>query len=253
MIKFIYCFALFLNILSCNAQIEDNPERKTFTFLASDDLEITADLYAPHPADSPFIILFHQAHWSRREYYEIAPRLNKLGFNCMAIDQRSGKEVLGVYNETFRKAKEKGFGTSYIDAEIDINSAIDFAKNKYPKAKIIIWGSSYSSALVLKIAGERNDISGVLSFAPGEYFEEYGKPKDYVARSAKKIEIPVFITSMRSEKVFWTDIYDKIPSKNKEFFVPQTEGQHGSRALWERFPEHENYWKAVEIFLSKLK
>ena len=34
-----------------------------------------ADLYIAHDASAPFILLFHQAGWSRGEYLEIAPKL----------------------------------------------------------------------------------------------------------------------------------------------------------------------------------
>ncbi len=227
--------------------------QKKITFKASDGLEITADLYASNPVDSPFIILFHQARWSRGEYIEIAPKLNKLGFNCIAIDQRSGGQVNDVINETHQRAEKQKLGTKYVDAEVDINSAIKYVKKEYPKAKkIIIWGSSYSSALVLKIGGDRNDVDAILSFAPGEYFEDMGKPADYVTQSAKNIMVPVFITSMKSEKSNWWSIYEAIPSIGKDYFVPETAGQHGSRALWKKFPEHKNYWKAVEAFLKRI-
>jgi len=64
---------------------------KTITFPSSDGVKITADLYILHTdKNTPFIVLFHQAGFSRGEYREITPKLNRLGFNCMAIDQRSG-------------------------------------------------------------------------------------------------------------------------------------------------------------------
>ncbi len=223
------------------------------TFKASDGLEITADLYVSNPVENSFIILFHQARWSRGEYIEIAPKLNKLGFNCLAIDQRSGGEVNNIINETHQRAEKQKLETTYVDAEVDINSAVDFINKEYPKAKkLIIWGSSYSSALVIKIAGDRNDIDAVLSFAPGEYFDDLGKPTDYVTQSAKNIVVPVFITSAKDEKPNWWNIYQIIPSIGKTYFLPETEGQHGSRALWEKFPEHKLYWEAVTAFLNRL-
>lgn len=225
--------------------------QEKIVFESSDGLKVTADLYVTNPEDSPFIILFHQARWSRGEYLEIAPKLSKLGFNSMAIDQRSGGEVKGVINETHRLAIEKGLPTEYTDAEVDMNSAIDFVKTKFNKAsKLIIWGSSYSSALVLKIAGDRKDIDGTLSFAPGEYFPNKGK--NYITKSAINITKPVFITSAKNEKIEWWEIYNKIPSSKKAYFLPNTNGQHGSRALWEMFPEHKDYWNAVTKFLKTI-
>ncbi len=82
--------------------------KETISFKTADSLEVTADLYLTNPDKAPFIILFHQANWSRGEYLEIAPKLIKMGFNCMAVDQRSGDKVNGVLNETHRRALEQG-------------------------------------------------------------------------------------------------------------------------------------------------
>jgi len=228
--------------------------QKKINFKSSDGLEITADLYITNSEDSPLIVLFHQAGWSRGEYLEIAPKLNKLGYNCIAIDQRSGGEINGVVNETHQRAKEQKKGTQYTDAEIDMMATIKYVKSNHSKAKkLIIWGSSYSSALALKIAGDgRVEIDAVLSFAPGEYFERMGESADFIGESATNIMVPTFITSAKSEKNNWWSIYESIPAIGKDFYLPKTEGQHGSSALWEKFTDHKGYWLAVEEFLKSL-
>lgn len=244
--KLLVIFNILLLSVACNAQERVN---KLVTFDAVDDLKVSASLYLKNSLDSPFIILFHQAGWSKGEYLETAPKLNELGFNCMAVDQRSGKEVNGVTNETHHRAKERKLPTKYENAEVDMIAAIDYVKKNYPSAKkVILLGSSYSSALVLKLAGERKDIDAVLSFSPGEYFGT----KDYITKSAKNITVPVFITSAKGEKKNWQNIYLSIPSKKKQYFLPTSGGQHGSRALWKKFPQHEEYWKAVKAFLASL-
>jgi len=228
--------------------------QKKINFKSSDGLEITADLYIEHSVEAPIIILFHQAGWSRGEYLDIAPKLNKLGYNCIAIDQRSGGEINGVINETHQRAKNLKKGTQYTDAEIDMMAAIQFVKSSFPNAKKhIIWGSSYSSALALKIAGDgRIEIDAVLSFAPGEYFVSMGESPNFIRERAANIMIPTFITSAKSEKQNWWEIYESIPAIGKDFYLPKTEGQHGSRALWEKFTDHKGYWLAVEEFLKSL-
>lgn len=228
--------------------------QEKITFPSKDGLEITGDKYFSHPTTAPLIILFHQAGWSRGEYKEIAPKLNKLGYNCIAIDQRSGGEINGVVNETHQRAVVKKLATKYVDAEQDMIAAIQYVKSKYAKAsKIVVWGSSYSSALALKIAGDgRVTFDAALSFAPGEYFESMGESATFIKDAAQNITIPTFITSAKSEKQNWWKIYESIPAIGKDYFIPKTEGQHGSRALWEKFPEHKAYWSAVEQFLKKL-
>lgn len=222
-------------------------------FESKDGLKVTADLYKPH-VKAPFIVLFHQAGWSRGEYKEIAPKLNEMGFNCLAVDQRSGGEVNGVVNQTKARAEKAGKGTTYVDALQDMEAALDFVKRNYQPSKLIIWGSSYSSALSLKLAGDRSDeIDAVLAFAPGEYFRRLGKSADYVTTSARKIKKPTFITSAKSEKTNWWGIYEAIPTTDKQFYLPSTKGNHGSRALWEKFSDNSGYWEAVKKFLNKVK
>jgi len=241
--------ALLLLVLIVTINL--NAQTKTVEFLSTDSLKITADLYLQNNDKStPFIILFHRARWSRGEYIEIAPKLNKLGFNCMAIDQRSGDTVNEIPNETSKRAQSKGLKVDYIDTYPDLLAAIDYAKTNYAKGKLIIWGSSYSSSLVLYIAGQRNDIDGVLAFSPRESFECVGKPSNWVGESAKNISVPVFITSAKGEEANWKPIFKNIRSSIKQSFIPETEGNHGSRALWSEFDDSSEYWKAVEEFLK---
>jgi dienelactone hydrolase len=240
---------IFLSILTFQLFSQEK-----ITFKASDGLEITASLYITNPETSPLILLFHQAGWSRGEYNEIAPKLNKLGFNCIAIDQRSGGEVNGIINETYKRALLENKGTSYVDALVDLNSAINYARSNYKKAKkLIIWGSSYSAGLVLKIAGDRKDVDAVLAFSPGEYFAKLGRADDWIKKSAKNITIPTFITSAKLEKKKWWEIAEVIPASNKAYFLPTKLGKHGSRALWNKFSDSKEYWKAVEEFLEVIK
>ncbi len=227
---------------------------KTITFPSLDSLEISADLYMPHEKTAPYIILFHRAHWSRGEYREIAPKLNALGFNCLAVDQRSGSEVNDVKNETAARAEVSGKPTTYVDALQDMQAALDFVRKNYAKGKLIIWGSSYSSSLALILAGQNeNTVDGVLAFAPGEYFLRLGKPKNWVQIHAKRLDCPVFITSAKKEAPNWKAIFEAIPSDKKVSFIPETEGIHGSQALWESTADNAAYWKAVKKFLKQFK
>jgi alpha-beta hydrolase superfamily lysophospholipase len=231
-----------------------NDDMVTRAFPSRDGLQITADIYMKHDdKKTPFIVLFHQAKWSRGEYREIAPRLNELGFNCMAVDLRSGGEVNGVTNKTAMSAKAKGKGTTYIEALPDIEVALKYARKFYSEGKLIAWGSSYSAALVLKVAGDSpGTVDGVIAFSPGEYFARLGKSPTWIAESAATIRQPVFIASAKGEQKAWSSLFKAIPSKNKASYIPEkTEGNHGSRALWKQFRDSTGYWQALESFLKK--
>lgn len=234
------------NLFVANAQ-------ETINFPAGDGVDIAANLYKMAPDTATFIILFHQAGWSRGEYLEIAPQLNAMGYNCMAVDQRSGKGVNGVDNITVQNARKAMKDTRYIDAYQDIEAAVDYAKQYHAKGKVIIWGSSYSSSLVLKYAGDNpNSIEAVLAFSPGEYFKSMGKPGDFIQSSAKNIKCPSFITSARGEKGSWWKIHEVISTDTKAYYLPETTGNHGSRALWQKFSDNGGYWEAVKAFLWKI-
>ncbi|MEA2042385.1 MAG: alpha/beta fold hydrolase [Bacteroidota bacterium] len=225
------------------------PIFKTINFISADSLTITADLYMTKDEQAPFIILFHQAMFSRGSYREIAPKLNQLGFNCLAVDQRSGNRSRGVINLTHKAAKKSHLKTKYADAYPDLEAALNFVKESYNSETLLVWGSSYSAALVFVLTADYpSSIDGVLAFSPGEYFSFRGqKIEDFSA----KVNCPVFITSAKSEKKDWISIFNKTAGKEKTGFVPQVEGQHGSKALWSKNFGYESYWEAVNKFLEQ--
>lgn len=240
------CFCcIFLSF----AQSEPDLLGETITFKASDGISITADVYMAHESSAPFIILYHQARYSRGEYRSIAPQLNAMGFNCMAVDQRSGDKVNGVINETHKVAFAAKLPTEYLDAIPDVEAAYLYVKYSIKPDKIILWGSSYSAAILFYMGSEHHkNLSGILCFAPGDYFKINNKElKTYAA----KITCPVFVTSAKNEYKNWKGIYDQVKSE-KSYFLPETEGKHGSKALWKDNPSHQAYWTAVTKFLKSL-
>ena len=221
---------------------------RTTIIQSKDGLAITADIYEVENSDKPVILLFHQARYSRGEYIEIAPKLNELGYTCVAIDQRSGDSVNGVDNETYKAAKAAGKGTEFVDAIDDLRAAIDFALAEFYTDQVVLWGSSYSSSLVLILGNEYADqAAAILSFAPGEYFTyEEKKIEDYAAG----LNTPVFFTSAKNEYNNWKAIYESIPSTSKDNYLPEDQGYHGSKALWEKSKGYKTYWEHVISFLE---
>jgi pimeloyl-ACP methyl ester carboxylesterase len=245
----LFCVALAAH---CNGKQEQihKSATETITFQSLDSLSITADLYITHGKTVPFILLFHRAHWSRGEYQEIAPKLNELGFNCMAIDQRSGEEINGVVNQTALQADKLKKSKFYIAALPDLEVALYYVRDRWEPEKIIIWGSSYSAALVFYLSYKYpDDIDGIIAFSLGEYTTVDEKEVNYYAQFVK---CPVFIASAADERNKWESIYENIPqSTGKSFFIPASGGKHGSEALWNKNPNHEQYWQALQTFLKK--
>lgn len=242
-------FFCLLASKSALSQANDNFFGEIIKFKSSDGLTITADLYMAHESSAPFIILCHQANYSRGEYREIAPILNEMGFNCMALDQRSGERVNGVENETHKAALDSNLPTGYVNAVQDIEAAYLYVKYHIKPQKTILWGSSYSASIVLYMGRVHyKNITGVMSFSPGEYFKINNKT---IGTYAQRITCPVFVTSAKSEYNEWKSIYKNIKAK-KEYFLPELQGKHGSKALWANNPSHREYWAAVKKFLEKI-
>lgn len=238
----IIAFAFFLSI-KISAQIGYT----TLIIPAPDGLTITADLYV---ADStaPVILLCHQAGYSRGEYLETAKRLQKFGFTCLAIDQRSGKECNAVRNETARAAMLGHYPRNYIDAKYDLVAGIDFLYANYHR-RVIVMGSSYSASLALLEAKENPQVAAVVVFSPGEYFGE----KDFVSKKIAGLDKPLYATSALSESADVTDLLKDVTSQLKVQFIPTSEGNHGSKVLWTSNSNNQEYWLTLMAFLSKVR
>lgn len=219
------------------------------TFPSIDGLPISANLY--HNNDTfPVILLCHQAQYNKAEYDEIAITLYNKGFNLIAIDQRSGGTLFGKENETFVKATQLGKPTDYLDAEQDIQAAIEYAYKKYNK-EIILWGSSYSSTLALFFASSNNKVKAVIAFSPGNYFAD---KKKSLKEELKSFSKPMFVTSSKEESEELKGLLTTLSwTKDQVQFIPKEKGKHGSKALWKDNPDNEEYWIALNAFLEKLK
>lgn len=220
------------------------PAQKTITFPSKDGLTITADEYIIDDT-MPYMILCHQAGYSRGEYSETAGRFQKFGYNCLAIDARSGKEINGIKNETAALALKKKRSTDFLDAEQDIVAAIDYVYKK-TKKKVILVGSSYSASLVLKIATTNDKVKAVLAFSPGEHFGTKLNLKETI----KALDKPVFTTSSKAEAADLSILMKGVKASNKTQFTPSAQGDHGSKALWkETNPNYHEYWMALLMFM----
>lgn len=249
---------LGIALISCSTSNQSNKkevtisklsnEPKKIQFISLDSVLVTANLY-DRGNEFPVIILCHQARFNKVEYTEIAKTLFNKGFNCLAIDQRSGGHVVESFNETLLEANKKGASVGFLDAEQDITAAINYAVKKYNK-NVILWGSSYSSTLSLHIACENKNVEAVVAFSPGSYFDEQrGALKDKLIN----LEIPMFVTSSKKEAIELSSLLDSTSLRENQIqYVPVSEGNHGSKALWKTDKNNEEYWKAISQFLKKI-
>lgn len=215
-------------------------------FPSLDGLIISSNIYEINTS-APIIVLCHQAMYNKFEYEGIAQKLNKDGFNCIAIDQRSGGPIANQANETTLRAYEKKKGINFFDSEQDIIATIDYVKEKY-EGPLILWGSSYSSTLALYIGSTNEKVDAVIAFSPGDYWEDERGPLSEIMFGFSK---PLFITSAKRESESIIEILSKVKlGENQIHFEPTGSGYHGSMALWEGQIGGEEYWGAVTNFLK---
>ncbi|NNF57310.1 MAG: alpha/beta hydrolase [Rhodothermaceae bacterium] len=162
-----------------------------------DGLTVYGDLYASGGVPGhPFILLFHQGGANgRAEYAPILPRLRAEGFNLLVLDQRRGGDRFGGHNRTV--AAHEGATFSYCEALPDLEAALAFVRERDPSARPILWGSSYSAALVIQVAAVHSDaVAGVLAFSPAS-----GEPMDGCRPEplADGLTVPLLVLRPQSE------------------------------------------------------
>jgi dienelactone hydrolase len=250
-IRIFLCVA-FIGLLAnrqtaAHALDKDNRVMATpITLTAQDGVMVFGSYYkANHP--KALILLFHQAGSSKGEYASIAPRLVAAGYSALAIDQRSGGTLFSP-NETVLKL---GHSAPYLDAQRDLDAAL--AWGTQTKLPVILWGSSYSAALVFVVAARHpGAVAAVMAFSPGEYFDH----ATMIRTAAARITAPIYVTSANDagEIAAALSILAASPAQRKVQYVPLQGGVHGSSTLIagrNRSGADAN-WDAVLAFLSQI-
>jgi dienelactone hydrolase len=220
------------------------------TLTAADHVKVFATYYGTGDASKPIVLLFHQAAGSGAEYASIAPRLNALGFNALAVDQRSGGNLFGRANKTVIAL---GHSTGYRAALPDLQAALDWAR-AHDSGKIVVCGSSYSAALVFLLAADNpGKIAGLMAFSPGEYLGAAHAVRDAAAK-LKDVKVFVSSASNRGEIIAARAILAAVPGAAKTQVVPK-HAPHGASALSaDANPAgYKEAWAEVERFLGGLR
>lgn len=246
---FILFTKLSLGQHALNEQFDDSSLVKveTINFYAADSVLITADTYFLKDI-SPTVLLCHQAGYSRGEYIETAKKINALGFSCMAIDQRSGREVNNIINRTAQNAESKLMNVGHSGAKKDLEAAISYLYHINNNEPIIIVGSSYSASLALLLGTESEKIKAIAAFSPGEYLLGID-----LARSLTALNKPTFVTSSKRESGPVEKLMRFVAPDTYTQFKPSFKGIHGSKALWKTTEGHTIYWNKFKEFLLKHK
>ncbi|SFJ24175.1 Lysophospholipase, alpha-beta hydrolase superfamily [Sphingomonas sp. NFR04] len=242
-----------LGVAGCHPRPQGDPmenqgpiSAEPVSLRAADGIRI-AGVYTRAAKPKALLLLFHQAESGKDEYALLAPQLAQAGYSSLRIDQRAGGTLFGV-NET---VKMLGHSASYAEAKQDLDAAFAWARQQ--KLPIVLWGSSYSAALIFPLAAEHpGQVKALLAFSPGEYLDDKGA----VARAAAKVTAPIFVTSAQDgkEEDAARAILAASPSKQKTQFVPKLGAVHGSSTLLRTKNPNgaQEAWRATRAFLDEV-
>lgn len=196
---------------------------ESVTLRTADKVDVFGTLSTSKAHNDRVLLLFHQARASRHEYDSLIARFNQLGYDTLAIDQRSGGDLFGGHNQTVRAL---GKSTGYLEAAPDLDAALAWARDRH-YTKIVAVGSSYSSALVILLAARHPlGLTAIASFSPGEYFDD----KDLIKNAAAKVTVPFYITTDPAEAGNVEKVLSKAHGSNITDYKPKA-GVHGASTL----------------------
>lgn len=227
-----------------------NKSGNEIQYRTDDGVLISGDLYLTDRSQAT-ILLFHQGGSNgRAEYGPIIPRLLDKKFNVLSIDQRVGGQIYGNYNRTVARIALNEFG--YCDALADLRGALDYLNTYDLAGPKILWGSSYSAALVIQLATDQSlDVDRVLAFSPSSNPArmEGCHPNQYFSQ----VQIPLLVLRPQSElSERNTTQLEEARRHGHQTYVAQ-HGTHGSSMLVEARVGHEvnENWEVVERFLDQ--
>ena len=217
-------------------------------FTAVDGVVITADHYFVRKS-LPYILLLHQELSSRGEFDSIAEKIVKIGYNCLAIDLRTGQKYGYIENETSRAVSEGDKPFQPMDAVKDISAATEYAWN-LSNQKIILLGSGISASLALIEAKTNEYTKAVIALSPGEYFRPEIDMKSFLADYSKM----TFVSCAHVEYPFIIEMFSGMEDKYKTIFKPSSgAGARGSMAYYDDNPAKDEYWLSLLLFLRSIR
>jgi pimeloyl-ACP methyl ester carboxylesterase len=239
---------LTAGIIICISVLFQTFGQEAVYYYTDDSVKVRADLYLQNN-QWPFIILCHEEGSNRSDYYDIAPRLLNLNYNCLAVDLRTGGKTGYTENETASLALLKSINVKQLDAGMDITASIRFVQN-FNKLPVVLLGSTSSASLCLLASIHNPLVKAVIALSPGEYFQ----PLMRISSEVGKINRPVFAGSSQKEYPYILNMLSAIPSDQLTIFKPENDsGENGIRAFLSSSKSSNEYWFALAMFFKKLE
>jgi len=221
------------------------------SFPATDGATVYATWYPSPEAAKAIVLAFHQGGASAEgEYGPIVERLNRQGYDVLAVDQRAGGNRFGGVNRT---VAARGGEADYCEAAPDLEGAIAYARTQRTGTPLILWGSSFSGALVLRLASTNPDsVRAVLAFSPASG----GPMVDCRGEDLSgRIRVPVLALRPIGEMALETSVaqFATFEAQGHQTFIADP-GAHGSSMLVEERvgAPVDATWEIVLDFLNRV-
>lgn len=218
---------ILLVIIMASIQISKNKEQ---TSLATDDGYTLS--YEFHKVSDKGVILVHMMNRDKRDYNELADKLNKAGFSTIAIDLRGHGKSSG----NLKNFKDD----DYQNMKYDLKAAKNFLITKKVN-KISIVGASIGANLALNYSAG-SDITKIVLLSPGENFHNIE-----VLDTAKNYKGSILMVAAKDD-LYSYETVQKLEKIHKGFhqFISYETGGHGTFIILTHPELKENIVKFLE-------
>lgn len=211
-----------------------------------DGVEIHGNYFEAENKDAPAVVLLHMMPALKESWMEFQKKLQKAGFQSLAIDERG-------HGESILKDREKIDFMDFSDKEqrekiLDLEGAIKFFEDLGISAeKISIVGASIGANLALWYQSEHSEIKATILLSPGLSYHGVSTDDKIVKLSENQ---NIFLASGGEEDQYSQktikELYDLAKAKKK--IKVFEDAKHGT-AIFEKHPE---FMDEVIVWLSNI-
>lgn len=178
-------------------------------FVTEDDVQIAVTYYpSTGTVSDKGVVLVHSAGTDRREWVELAQRLQENGYEVITMDLR-GHGLSGGNLKKFTEA-------DYQKMEFDLREAFEYLGDLKEDMKIGVIGSSLGANVGLKTAAQDDRVGALILLSPA---------KDYlgvkIGKKMKRYKNPLLIIYGKNDEQSATDspvLFENSKSENKEIW-----------------------------------
>ena len=190
----------------------------------SDEVEIAGDFYPAAEKASPAVVLLHMMPSNKEGWREFALKLNRAGFQCLAIDLRGHGESQGGPNG-YREFSNEDHRSSIEDVSA---AAEFFLSREVPLESVSLCGASIGANLSLWFQSEHPETRAGVLLSPGLSY--HGIDTEPMAKKINENQ-SVFLAAGGENDEYSSEtsrkLFDILKSENKKIKIFQNAG-HGT-------------------------